>query len=103
MDSNHRPHDYESCTGCERRRSAVKLGQGFPGNQADRWSRPMARIAGRVRNCRRLVEVVGPPVRLGWKPEPGELGFEDYRTQSGSILGWLVASNVKWPVRRDSS
>jgi hypothetical protein len=30
VDSNHRPHDYESCTGCKRRRSAVKPGQGFP-------------------------------------------------------------------------
>jgi hypothetical protein len=32
-----RPHDYESCTGCERRRSAVKLEQGRPGNRADWW------------------------------------------------------------------
>jgi hypothetical protein len=28
----HRPHDYESCTGGEPRRNAVKLGQEFPGN-----------------------------------------------------------------------
>ena len=34
---------------------------------------------------------------------PEGLGFEAYRTQSGSILGWLVASSVKWPVRRESS
>jgi hypothetical protein len=37
VDSNHRPHDYESCTGCERRRNAVKLGQEFPGKRADEW------------------------------------------------------------------
>jgi hypothetical protein len=60
VDSNHRPHDYESCTGCERRRSAVKLGQGCPGNRTNRRSRRVAGIAGRVRNCRRLVDVVGP-------------------------------------------
>jgi hypothetical protein len=30
VDSNHRPHDYESCTGRKRRRNALKPGQKFP-------------------------------------------------------------------------
>jgi hypothetical protein len=32
-----RPHDYESCTGCKRRRNAVELEQGCPGNRPDQW------------------------------------------------------------------
>jgi hypothetical protein len=66
VDSNHRPHDYESCTGCERRRNAVKLGQGPPGNRGNRWWTRVAGVAGRVRNCRRLVAVVGPPIGCPW-------------------------------------
>src|SRR5919106_4263207 len=37
MDSNHRPHDYESYSCCERRRNAVELEQGCPGNRVDQW------------------------------------------------------------------
>ena len=69
MDSNHRPHDYEPCACCERRRSAATLEQRFPANHASCWPRACAGIAGSLPNCRRLVDVVGPPLRLSTGPE----------------------------------
>jgi hypothetical protein len=63
------PHDNESCTGCERRRNGVTLGQGPPGNRANRRSIRAAAIAGLGRNCRRLVDVVGAPIGLPMEHE----------------------------------
>jgi hypothetical protein len=70
VDSNHRPHDYESSTGCKRRRNAVKLAQGFPAFERVAGLGMWLESPGGVRNCRRVVDVVGPPIRLPMAPKP---------------------------------
>ena len=96
VDSNHRPHDYESCSGCEPRRSAVKLGQGCPGNRAVQWYGVSPGIAGRVRKCRRL-DVVGAPVCSSTDRKCATFGGfhqprKSRRSRSTSVTGGLSRS-----------